>query len=334
VTDRKGIASVAERMRPLAVGGPVVDVKFLGATAVFVLGEQSLFFAPKDGAERRVDVHGGAILAAACDSTRVVTGGDDGRVVATEASGKTTVLATDSRHRWIDRIAVGGDGAVAWSAGKQAFVRDPSGIEKALELPSTVGGLAFFSKGFRLAIAHYNGATLWFPNAQAEPELLLWKGSHLAAIVSPDGRFVVTAMQEAALHGWRLPDRKDMRMQGYSVRVRSLAWSADAKWLATSGSTQVVLWPFQSKDGPMGKTPQLLAPAENEVTVVAPHPRQAIVAAGYADGLVLLVRLEDGAEILARHGGTAPISAIGWSSDGSLLAIGTEDGEAGIFNLG
>jgi WD40 repeat protein len=333
VTDRTSIASVAERMRPLAVGAPVVDVKFLRATAVFVLGEQSLLFAGKDGAERRVDVHAGAILAAACDSTHLVTGGDDGRVVATESSGKTIVLATDSRHRWIDRIALGPDGAVAWSAGKQAFVRNRSGIEGVLELPSTVGGLAFFPKGFRLAIAHYNGATLWFPNAKAEPERLLWKGSHLAVAVSPDGRFVVTAMQEAALHGWRLPDRKDMRMQGYSVRVRSLAWSADAKWLATSGSTQLVLWPFQSKDGPMGKTPHLLAPADNEVTVVASHPKQGIVAAGYADGRVLLVRIEDGAEILARPGGTASISAIGWSSDGTLLAVGTEDGEAGIFDL-
>ena len=43
-----------------------------------------------------------------------------------------------------------------------------------------MGGLAFFPKGFRLAVAHYNGATLWFPNVKAEPECLVWKGSHLA----------------------------------------------------------------------------------------------------------------------------------------------------------
>jgi WD40 repeat protein len=83
-------------------------------------------------------------------------------------------------------------------------------------------------------------------------------------------------------------DRKDMRMQGYTARVRSLDWSADGKWLATSGSTQVILWPFQSKDGPMGKTPQLLAPTEHHVETVACHPKQAVVAAGYAAGLILL----------------------------------------------
>jgi hypothetical protein len=143
------------------------------------------------------------------------------------------------------------------------------------EAPSTVGGLAFLPKGFRLAVAHYNGATLWFPNApQAEPEKLEWKGSHLGATVSPDGRFLVTTMQEPMLHGWRLVDRKHMRMSGYAARVTSFGWTAGGRWLATSGATQLILWPFQSKDGPMGKQPRLLAPSEHRVAVVACHPRQ------------------------------------------------------------
>ena len=123
-------------------------------------------------------------------------------------------------------------------------------------MPSTVGGLAFAPKGLRLAVAHYNGVTLWFPNAQAAPEMLEWKGSHLDVAFSPDGKFLVTAMQEPTLHGWRLVDAKHMRMSGYSARVRSFGWTAGGKWLATSGSEQLMLWPFQGKDGPMGKQPQ------------------------------------------------------------------------------
>ena len=106
-------------------------------------------------------------------------------------------------------------------------------------------------------------------------------------------------MQEPTLHGWRLDDRKDMRMSGYTSRVRSLGWTADGKWLATSGSTQLVIWPFGGKDGPMGKQPQLRAPSEQPAEVVACHPKQGVVAVGFADGLVLLVRTDDGAEILA-----------------------------------
>jgi WD40 repeat protein len=334
VTDTKSdIPSVVERTRPFKADAPVVAAHFLGQIAVFVLGEEALMFVPKTGDVRTAAVHGGAILCSTADTGHVVTGGDDGKVVSTDAEGDDTVVATDGKRRWIDHVAVGPNGAVAWSAGKQAFARSGKGPERMLEVPSTVGGLAFAPKGVRLAIAHYNGVTLWFANAQSAPETLEWKGSHLAALVSPDGRFVVTSMQESTLHGWRLADRKDMRMSGYSARVRSLDWTAGGKWLATSGSTQLILWPFQAKDGPMGKTPRILAPAEAQVEIVACHPKQEVVAVGYADGLVLLVRIDDGAEVLARRPGDAPVTALAWSATGNLLAVAAEDGTAGVIDL-
>jgi len=124
-----------------------------------------------------------------------------------------------------------------------------------------------------------------------------------------------------------------MRMSGYSARVKSLGWSTGGQWLATSGAAQIILWPFASKDGPMGKQPRLLAPTEHRIDVVACHPRQDVVAAGYSDGMVLLARIEDGAEILAKKPGDAPVTALAWSGDGLLLAWGTESGEAGIIDL-
>jgi WD40 repeat protein len=333
---RNDTASVVERTHSVAASGPMIAAHFLGRTAVFVLGEEAFVFAEATGEPRRVDIHGGAILETAADGERIVSGGDDGNVVATDAKAASRVIATDAKHRWIDHVAIGPDGAVAWSAGKSAFVQAKEQAKelRSFEAPSTAGGLAFLPKGFRLAIAHYNGATLWFPNApKAEPEKLEWKGSHLGATVSPDSRFLVTTMQEPMLHGWRLADRQHMRMSGYAARVTSLGWSAGGRWLATSGSTQIILWPFQTKDGPMGKQPKLVAPSAHRVAVVACHPKQDIVAAGYADGMVLLVRIEDGAEILAKKPGEAPITALAWSADGTLLAFGTESGEAGIIDL-
>jgi WD40 repeat protein len=329
---RADTASVADRTRPVAAGAAVVAAHFLGHTAAFVLGEEALLLVKPKREPRRIAVHAGAILAAAADDERIVSGGDDGKVVATDADGETRTVATDLKHRWIDHVAIGPDEAVAWSAGKTAFVQAKSLRE--FEAPSTVGGLAFLPKGFRLAVAHYNGASLWFPNApQATPEKLEWKGSHLGVIVSPDGRFLVTTMQEPMLHGWRLADGKHMRMSGYSARVTSLGWTVGGHWLATSGASQLILWPFQSKDGPMGKEPRVLAPSEHRVETVACHPKQEIVATGYADGMVLLVRIQDGAEILARKPGAGPVTALGWSADGRFLAFGTEDGAAGVLDL-
>ena len=121
----------------------------------------------RDDGERRVAIHAGGILASASDGARIVTGGDDGRLVATTADGAHKELAADDKKRWIDQVALGPDGAVAWSAGKTAHVLTGKGEQRSFAAPSTVAGLAFAPKGFRLAIAHYNGATLWFPNAPA-----------------------------------------------------------------------------------------------------------------------------------------------------------------------
>ena len=328
---RSDTVSVVDRTRAIAAGGPVVAAHFLDRTAVFVLGEEAMLFAEPEGEPRRVDIHGGAILATAGDRERIVSGGDDGKVAETNAEGKTRTLARDPKHRWIDHVALGPDGAVAWSAGKTAFVQAKELRE--FEAPSTVGGLAFLPKGFRLAVAHYGGVSLWFPNAEVAPEMLDWKGSHLDVTFSPDGRFLVTAMQEPALHGWRLADGHNMRMSGYAARVTSFGWTLGGRWLATSGSTQLILWPFQTKDGPMGREPRLLAPSEHRVEVVACHPKQEIIVAGYSDGMVLLVRIEDGAEILAKKPGATAVTALAWSGDGRLLAFGAEDGEAGVLDL-
>jgi WD40 repeat protein len=260
-------------------------------------------------------------------------GGDDGKLVALGAKGEVSLLATDPKRRWIDNTALHTDGAVAWSAGKTAFVRSGKGEEKSFDAPSTVGGLAFAPKGLRLAVAHYNGVTLWFPNMAAKPEYLEWAGSHLGVVFSPDNKFLVTMMHEPALHGWRLADNRHMRMSGYPGRVRSLSWSAGGKALATSGADAVIMWPFASKDGPMGKEPAMLAPLQARVAMVACHPKQDILAAGYSDGTILMVRLNDGAEILVRRNGPAPVSALAWNAKGTLLAFAAEDGDAGLLAL-
>jgi len=325
------IASVTDKVRPVAIGASVTSVHFIGDRAAFVGAEESVCLVDGQGEIAKVDVHGGGILCAASDGERIVMGGDDGKLVALNAKGEVALLATDAKRRWIDNVALHSDGAFAWSAGKTAFVRGAKGEEKSLDVPSTVCGLGFAPKGLRLAIAHYNGATLWFPNMAATPEFLAWAGSHLAVTFSPDNKFLVTAMHEAALHGWRLADNRHMRMSGYPGRVRSMSWSVGGKFLATSGADTVIMWPFASKDGPMGKEPAMLAPLQACVSAVACHPKQDILAAGYSDGTILLVRLEDGGELLVRRRGPTAAAALAWNAKGTTLAFADEEGDAGLL---
>src|SRR6476660_1017927 len=95
--DRSSIPSVVDRARAVDVDAAVFAVHFLGDTAAFVLGEEAIVLAARDGHTERVTVHGGAILSSASDDARVVTGGDDGKMAATDAAGKTETLAADAK---------------------------------------------------------------------------------------------------------------------------------------------------------------------------------------------------------------------------------------------
>jgi WD40 repeat protein len=326
-------SSLIDSVVPIAADAHVTTAAFLGGTPVLALGDGTLLFAAET--PRRVAAHPDAsILSAVATDRAIVTGGDDGRVVSTDASGESAVLA-DEKGQWIDALAGRDDGATAWAAGKTVRARSPRGEIKTLVAASTVRGLAFAPKGYRLALAHYNGASLWFPNTAEPPETLTWKGSHLDVTWAPDGRFLVTSMQENSLHGWRLADGGNMRMSGYPSKPRSLSWSRDGHWLATSGAEACVVWPFESKTGPMGKQPRECGVRPVKITQVAFHPKTLVVALGYDDGFVLLCRLTDASEIPVRLDNKAggAISALTWDDKGQRLLFGTRNGQAGVLRL-
>jgi WD40 repeat protein len=321
-------------LEEFSLGAFVVEAAFIGDAAAYALGDGSLRLASGTSVEA-VDIHSGAILAAAPtrDGKSLVTGGDDGRVALVDAKGVVDVVAELPR-KWIDHIATGPSGAIAYASGRQVTVKLGDGRERSRDLDRAAGGLAFAPKGLRLAIASYDGVALWWAGADAEPIWLHWKGAHLAALYSPDGRHVVTAMQENALHAWRIEDGQDMRMSGYPAKPRSLAWTAKGRFLASSGAEAAILWPFHSKDGPTGKEPTQIGAREGLVTRVACHPRKEQVAIGYSDGMVMLAGIADKEETLLRDPGGGPVSALVFDTRGDRLAFGTEEGTAGVIGTG
>ena len=162
---------------------------------------------------------------------------------------------------------------------------------------------------------------------------LKWAGSHLAVTISPDADYVVTAMQENALHGWRLPEKIDLRMDGYPAKTRTFSWDKRGRWLATSGAQAAIVWPFVGKLGPQGKPP--LQPGEREalVTAVAFHPSEDVLAIGYADGAATLVRLADEMGMELDEAGEGAVTALAWSADGKRIAIGDEAGRGALVEV-
>jgi WD40 repeat protein len=313
---------------------------------------RTLGFAMGDGTTRLVAVvnpsaewhtvqaHDGATLCLAPDTNPngFLSGGDDGSLRRITAVGEVSDIATFGM-KWVEQLASyaldKGKGLIAAGVGKSVHLFDETGKKlKEWTHPSTVTGLTFDTKGKRVATSHYNGATLWFVAAKVDtPRRLEWKGSHIALAFHPEGEAVVTAMQENALHGWRLPDGQHMRMSGYPTKTTSLSFSKGGKWLASSGSDAMVLWPFFG-GGPMGKAPIELAGGDGiNCTQVACHPKEELVAGGFEDGLVVVADIASSRILPVAPAGHGPVTTLAWSPDGTQLALGTENGFAAIVDF-
>jgi WD40 repeat protein len=322
-----------------AFGAPVTGVAAAAGRLAYALGDGTLRLV--DPAAPSVpavaNAHAGACLslAAAPDGDGFLSGGDDGRLVRVTAAGDIAELLAE-RGRWVEHVAAG-PGAFAAAIGKTVhlFKADGQRLGEPLAHPSTVQGLALSPNGKRVAASHYNGVSLWWANGQAQPpKVLAWKGSHLSVTFSPDLRFVVTAMQESALHGWRVADGAHFRMTGYPAKIRRFAWLQKGRWLATTGAGAVILWPFAAKDGPMDKSAKELGWGEDVlVTDIAAHPGGEFLAAGYADGAVSLYRFGADLPVAVERATGSPVSAIGFSTDGRAVAFGTEAGHAALVDL-
>lgn len=317
---------------PLDLDAHCIAVSWLGDVPHFALADGVVH--RLDGGHKTVEAHDGLLAATrTLDGKALLTAGEDGRVCKVSPDGTVETLAEIGR-KWVTSIAAGPQGAVAFASSRIAHVILPDGKQKQFEHPRSVEGIAFAPKGLRIAVARYNGATLHFPATEGKPTELEWAGAHTAVTFSPDGNFLVTAMQENALHGWKLSDGKHMRMSGYPAKVKSFSWSAKGKWLASSGAPAAIVWPFQAKDGPMGKAPlELGTRGDTMVSCVACHPEADILAIGYGDGMIIAARFADQKEVLLRRQGQGAVTSMAWDRAGQRLGFGTETGECGVIDI-
>lgn len=317
---------------PLDLDTHCVATAWLGDVPHFALADGVVH--RLDNGHKQVAAHDGLLAATrTLDGKALLTAGEDGKVCRLLADGSVETLAEIGR-KWVTSVAAGPQGAVAFASGRTAHVILPDGKRKEFEHPRSVEDVAFAPKGLRIAVARYNGATLHFPATDGKPTELEWAGAHTAVTFSPDGNFLVSAMQENALHGWKLSDGKHMRMSGYPAKVKSVSWSAKGKWLASSGAPAAIVWPFQAKDGPMGKAPlELGTRGDTMVSCVACHPQSDILAIGYGDGMIIAARFSDQKEVLLRRQGKGAITALAWDGAGQRLAFGTESGECGVIDI-
>jgi WD40 repeat protein len=320
---------------PYAFDAYVTSAQFDAAGgAMFALGDGTVRFESGAAAE----AHDGAVLAAARHPSGqgLVTGGDDGRLVWATPDGARELANVPGR--WIESVAASAESKlIAFAAGRELHVRDAAdpAFARVFAHEKSVADVAFDPKGRRIAAATYGGVALWYGRIESQkPTVLKWAGSHVVSAFSPDGKFLISAMQDNQLHGWRVADEKNMRMGGYPAKVKSLVFLAKGQMMATSGSSGVVVWPFAGSTGPMGKQAAEVGYDESAMVVrVAAAPGLNWVAAGLDDGRVWACDLAGQKVIPLKAEKGAPISALAMTPDAKRVAWGDEDGVAGVAEV-
>lgn len=322
------------------MAGAVLDLGSHCSAALFA-GDAPLFALADGTIHRRAEAGGrvrahSALLAAAATADRrsLLTTGEDGRVCRTDATGEPAELVAVPR-KWVSCVASSVRGALAYGSGRSVWVGEASGPLRELQHARSVASIAFSPDGSRLAVARYGGVSVHAVDGDASPVDLEWKGIYAGIGFAPDGRFLIACMQDELLHGWRLQDARHFRMAGYAARIRDWAWSADGRWLATSGAASAVLWPFDGADGPMGSTALEVGAPRGDVlvTAVACHPRGAELAIGYADGAVALASIDDEAGRMLRAADRGAVTSLAWHNSGARLAFGTASGKCGVLDV-
>ena len=328
--------------RSVATDAPVAACAFNrdGSTVAFALGDGCVRLLPADikqaAPEATAPLHKGVALSLVGDPAGdgFVSGGDDGRVLRLAADGTSTELLAQ-KGKWIEHLVAHKTGAVAASAGKSMFLFRDGEVREFGPHPSTVAGLDFSKDGSRVACAHYGGITVWSlsKDVALPPRRFAWQGSHVALRWSTDGKFIATGTQENDIHVWRVAQATDMRMQGYPAKVKSLSWTADARFLYTSSQPVFTAWPFSGK-GPEGKPPlQFGDEGAGLMTVVAAHPTAEFVAGGYDSGELQLGDIRTRRSVVLKMADGASVTCLAWSPDGFKLAVGNDRGDLLTIDL-
>jgi hypothetical protein len=198
-----------------------------------------------------------------------------------------------------------------------------------------LGALAVAPDGSKFALADARGISVRICSETATP---IWEsdlGLVAALDWSPDGRWIGAGLLEGAAALLRVTTGEVLRIPNYPTAVSSLAWSADASHFVTNGAYRLIVWSIAGCEqaGEALKNIETGGSGFIPVTAVSVHPRLPRIAAGYANGIVIVTQIGSRDELLVKDAGSGVISALSWSHDGQHLALGSKAGHAGIVTF-
>lgn len=205
---------------------------------------------------------------------------------------------------------------------------DLTGELDPIEAPGVANAIAFTADGRRALIASGDRGVRWF-DVEGRRELRLFTGhtaSVWAAALSADERFGITGSVDGTARVWNLANGSEVRrFAGHTSLVSAVGFTPDGRW-AISGSFDgsVVVWKVA--------TGEEVWRADNlgVVAALAVDPTGEVLAVA-AGRTAAVYRLKDGHRI-SWLDGDARASAVGMSSDGYRVLIGTDAGSVVVWD--
>lgn len=279
--------------------------------------------------------HDGAVSkVVAIQGNQIISSGQDGLIhcAAIDAlkSESREIRAADGS--WVEAMAYNAQKDVlAYAVGiALTITRQGDTIAWYNNHPSTVTGIAIAPSGLEVAVAHYDGVTIWSTEGASEGRLLSWKGSIIGVSWSPNGRYVVASTQDREIHVWDLVSGKDFRFGGFKGKVRQIGWTNCCNYMVTTGSDVIAAWPLAGDPGSF--PPQEIGYVFSaNVSAIAVSERIDRLAGGFTNGSILIGNAKNGEALNARNGSGAEITDMAWNKAQSELLFGTRDGVIGTI---
>ena len=280
-------------------------------------------------------------LAFSSDGQFLASAGQSGQVKIWEVSSDSPqLIATlDYPSTWIDHLAWNPvNHHLAFSLGKYIQVWDAMAQEIVTTLnfeTSSVLDLDWRNDGLWLAVGGYQATQVW--NTQDwndDPELIEVPSASIAVKWSPDARYLACGNLDRTLlvTEWGNPD--PWVMQGFTGKVRQLAWSAypnraGAPLLAASSGNDIVVWE-RSKNQRIGWSSEAVS-HEEQVAAMAFHPQSLRLASVGKDGWLHF--WHRGQKLLQSFSPTLDgFSTLSWHPHGHHLVAGSEAGEVFLWS--
>ena len=203
-------------------------------------------------------------------------------------------LQKNSGSNWVEFLKWRPDGKqLAAGVGNSVELVSLEGtIDSSYAFPDgTVADVSWHHKGSLLGVSGYGGIFIYnLSDHSGNPINLKRPGSILSISWSPDGKYIVAGCQDNSVHLWRFRTREDAQMTGFAYKPLQLKWCDRGKRLLTSGTSDLVIWPFDKK-GPEGRSPETRPFHDEAICSLAVSAKGNSIASGCRGGRIAIWNL-------------------------------------------